>query len=317
MPDHPHCHSTALVVFSLLSHRCQRVYRRNTTCTMIVHVRTAHHRCQAQSVAQDTEQKHGKQEGRPRASGLGIGETNLRDCASPVILSFALHFYRCIKEEQCSVPSTSHIHITMSVDIHAHFRSHLYAQTYMHRLACIGTHACILFFLFSSFFSFFVSLCFPFSLLFFPIFPTCVSNVLPFFAHLFFSLFSHFSLCFSPFLFSFSPFSMFFHFPSFLFFLSFEFFHFFSQNLSLSEEFPPLFSTFSMKCSHHENDLKVTDENDFPSRSMMIKAKNIIVKERIWTGSVTSKIETQPLDTNTDAQLHDERIIAVREEPLR
>ena len=27
---------------------------------MIIHVRTAHHRCQAQSVAQDTEQKHGK-----------------------------------------------------------------------------------------------------------------------------------------------------------------------------------------------------------------------------------------------------------------
>ena len=34
--------------------------RRNTTCTMIIHVRTVHHRCQAQSVAQDTEQKHGK-----------------------------------------------------------------------------------------------------------------------------------------------------------------------------------------------------------------------------------------------------------------
>ena len=28
---------------------------------MIIHVRTAHHRCQAQSVAQETEQKHGKQ----------------------------------------------------------------------------------------------------------------------------------------------------------------------------------------------------------------------------------------------------------------
>ena len=28
---------------------------------MIIHVRTAHHRCQAQIVAQDTEQKHGKQ----------------------------------------------------------------------------------------------------------------------------------------------------------------------------------------------------------------------------------------------------------------
>ena len=35
------------------------MYRRNTTCTMIIHVRTAHHRCQAQCVAQDTKQKHG------------------------------------------------------------------------------------------------------------------------------------------------------------------------------------------------------------------------------------------------------------------
>ena len=72
-----------------------------------------------------------------------------------------------------------------------------------------------------------------------------------------------------------------------------------------------------MKCSHHGNDLKVTDESDFLSRSMMIKTKNIIMKERIWNGSVTSKIETQPLDTDTDAQLHDERIIPVREEPPR
>ena len=43
-----------------LSRRSQRVYRRNTTCTMIIHVRTAHHRCQAQSVAQDAQQIHGK-----------------------------------------------------------------------------------------------------------------------------------------------------------------------------------------------------------------------------------------------------------------
>ena len=32
------------------------------------------------------------------------------------------------------------------------------------------------------------------------------------------------------------------------------------------EEFPPLFSTFPMKCGHHGNDFKVTDENDFLSR---------------------------------------------------
>ena len=27
---------------------------------MIIHVRTAHHKCEAQNIAQDTEQKHGK-----------------------------------------------------------------------------------------------------------------------------------------------------------------------------------------------------------------------------------------------------------------
>ena len=52
-----------------------------------------------------------------------------------------------------------------------------------------------------------------------------------------------------------------------------------------------------MECGHHGNDLKVTDEDDFPSCSMMIKAKNIIMKERMWNNRV------------------DERIIAVHEEP--
>ena len=50
-----------LLLSVFFSRRWQRVYRRNTTCTMIIHVRTAHRRCQAQIVAQDTEQKHGKQ----------------------------------------------------------------------------------------------------------------------------------------------------------------------------------------------------------------------------------------------------------------
>ena len=30
------------------------------------------------------------------------------------------------------------------------------------------------------------------------------------------------------------------------------------------------------------SDVKMTDESDFLSHSMMIKAKNIIMKERIW-----------------------------------
>ena len=63
------------------------------------------------------------------------------------------------------------------------------------------------------------------------------------------------------------------------------------------------------------SDVKVTDEDGFLSRNNTIKANNKIVKERIWTGLVTSKIETQLLGTDTDAQLHDERIITVREEP--
>ena len=63
-----------------------------------------------------------------------------------------------------------------------------------------------------------------------------------------------------------------------------------------------------MKCGHHGNDVKVTDEDGFLSRNDTIKADKKIVKERIWTGSVTSKIVTQPFDADTDAQLHDERI---------
>ena len=48
------CFQSSLVVVDSV---CTDV---NTTCTMIIHVRTAHHRCQAQSVGQDTERKHGK-----------------------------------------------------------------------------------------------------------------------------------------------------------------------------------------------------------------------------------------------------------------
>ena len=37
-------------------------------------------------------------------------------------------------------------------------------------------------------------------------------------------------------------------------------------------------------------------------------------KERIWINPVTSKIEFQLLDTDTDAQLHEECVISVRKE---
>ena len=41
-----------------------------------------------------------------------------------------------------------------------------------------------------------------------------------------------------------------------------------------------------MERCHHGNDVKVTDEDGFLSRSMMIKAKNMIMKERIWINRV-------------------------------
>ena len=41
-------------------------------------------------------------------------------------------------------------------------------------------------------------------------------------------------------------------------------------------------------------------------------ADSKIVKERIWINPVTSKIVRQPLEPDTDAQLHKERVITVR-----
>ena len=64
-----------LLLSVFFSRRWQRVYRRNTTCTMIIHVCTAHHRCQAQNVEQDTEQKHGKHGcGAPLSSVVVLAE---------------------------------------------------------------------------------------------------------------------------------------------------------------------------------------------------------------------------------------------------
>ena len=40
------------------------------------------------------------------------------------------------------------------------------------------------------------------------------------------------------------------------------------------------------------------------------------MKERIWINRVISKIETQSLETDTDARLHKERIIAVKRNPV-
>ena len=46
------------------------------------------------------------------------------------------------------------------------------------------------------------------------------------------------------------------------------------------------------------SDVKAIDEDGFLSRNNTIKANSKIVKERIWTGSVTSMFETQPWDTD-------------------
>ena len=56
------------------------------------------------------------------------------------------------------------------------------------------------------------------------------------------------------------------------------------------------------------------------TRNMTIRATlnddsqfaNKIVKERIWINPVTSKIMEQPLESDSDAQLHKERVITVR-----
>ena len=69
-----------------------------------------------------------------------------------------------------------------------------------------------------------------------------------------------------------------------------------------------LWEAFEMKAQSPEkfmdvSDVKVTDEGGSLQCSKTIKANNKIVKERIWINPVTSMIETQPLETDTD-QLH-------------
>ena len=63
--------------------------------------------------------------------------------------------------------------------------------------------------------------------------------------------------------------------------------------------FHVFFQTFSKKLKARSpdkfmdvtNDLKVTDEDDVLSCSLMIKAKNIIMKEQIWITSVSLQFE--------------------------
>ena len=62
-----------------------------------------------------------------------------------------------------------------------------------------------------------------------------------------------------------------------------------------------------MKCGHHGNDVKVAGEDRYLSHNMTIKANLTRIGH-------TRVIQTQPLETDTDAQLHKERVITVREE---
>ena len=50
--------------------------------------------------------------------------------------------------------------------------------------------------------------------------------------------------------------------------------------------------------------MKVTDEVGFLSSSMMIKAKNTLMKERLWTNRVASEIEFRPLYPDDEPNLH-------------
>ena len=58
-------------------------------------------------------------------------------------------------------------------------------------------------------------------------------------------------------------------------------------------------------------DMKVTGEGGTLSSSVLTKAKNTLVKERLWTNRVASEIVFQSLHP----PLHEERVTAVREEP--
>ena len=60
------------------------------------------------------------------------------------------------------------------------------------------------------------------------------------------------------------------------------------------------------------SDVKVTDEDGFLFRSMMIKAKNTIMKERTWINRVAQRDHDYSICIQDT--LHDERIITVREE---
>ena len=59
----------------------------------------------------------------------------------------------------------------------------------------------------------------------------------------------------------------------------------------------------------------MSDKDGCLSRSMTIKAIDTIMTERIWINCAASEIVFQPVYPDTSDPLHDESVIAVREEP--
>ena len=59
----------------------------------------------------------------------------------------------------------------------------------------------------------------------------------------------------------------------------------------------------------------MSDEDGCLSRSMTIKAISTIMTERIWNNCAASEIVFQPMYPQISDPLHDESVIAVREEP--
>ena len=58
----------------------------------------------------------------------------------------------------------------------------------------------------------------------------------------------------------------------------------------------------------------MSDKDGCLSRSMTIKAIDTIMTERIWINCAASEIVFQPMYPDTSDPLHDESVIAVREE---
>ena len=63
---------------------------------------------------------------------------------------------------------------------------------------------------------------------------------------------------------------------------------------------------------HDRSDQARSRKSEFGRSIPVSPANSKIVIERIWINPVTSKIMVQPLESDTDAQLHEERVISVR-----